>query len=40
MKRIVVKIGIKNNYRWIYLEDLSKLYYMKMRKRPKLPKYT
>jgi hypothetical protein len=39
MKRIIVKIGIKKSVRCVYVEDLAKLYYMKIRHTPRVPKY-
>lgn len=39
MKRICVKIGHRNNLKHIWAKDLSKLYYIKKRATPKLPKF-
>jgi hypothetical protein len=40
MKKILVKIGIRQHHRSIFVEDLSKLYYIKSRPTPRLPKFT
>jgi hypothetical protein len=40
MKKILVKIGIHSSHRSIFVEDLTKLYYIKSRPTPKLPKFT
>lgn len=39
MKKICVKIGIRNIVRRISAEDISKLYYFKKRNTPRLPKF-
>jgi hypothetical protein len=40
MKKICVKVGVRNNFRLISANDLSKIYYVKKRATPKLPKFS
>lgn len=40
MKKILVKIGMRKQLKSIHIEDLSKLYYIKKRSYPNLPKFT
>lgn len=39
MKKICIKVGASNKYKQICAADISKIYYIKKRPTPKLPKF-
>ncbi len=40
MKKICIKVGNSIKYKHIWASDISKIYYIKKRVTPKLPKFT